>query len=61
MIILYVLGYRTIGTVEEFVAQLKEHLAAGVRKLIFVPYMYEMSQIETIANEIIPRLKAFQG
>jgi len=50
-----------IGTVDECVAQLKEHLAAGVQKLIFVPYQYEMSQIEIIADEIIPRLKAFQG
>jgi probable F420-dependent oxidoreductase len=47
-----------IGTVDECVAQLKEHIAAGVQKLIFVPYKYEMSQIETIAREIIPRLRA---
>ena len=47
-----------IGTVDECVAQLKEHLAAGVQKLIFVPYKYEMAQIETIAREIIPRLRA---
>ena len=46
-----------MGTVDECVAQLKEHLAAGVQKIIFVPYKYEMDQIETIANEIIPRLK----
>ena len=50
-----------IGTVDECVAQLKEHLAVGVQKLIFVPYKYEMSQIEIIANEIIPQLKAFQA
>ncbi len=50
-----------IGTVDECVAQLKAHLAAGVQKLIFVPYKYDMSQIEIIATEIIPRLKAFQG
>jgi alkanesulfonate monooxygenase len=47
-----------IGTVDECVAQLKEHLAAGVQKLIFVPYKYEMSQIEAIARDVIPRLKA---
>ena len=47
-----------MGTVDECVAQLKEHLAAGVQKIIFVPYKYEMDQIETIANEIIPRLRA---
>jgi len=47
-----------IGTVDECVAQLKEHLAAGVQKLIFVPYRYDPRQIEIIAHEIIPRLKA---
>ena len=46
-----------IGTVDECVAQLKEHLAAGVQKIIFVPYKYETEQIEIIAKEIIPRLK----
>jgi alkanesulfonate monooxygenase len=47
-----------LGTVDECVAQLKEHLAVGVQKLIFVPYKYDMQQIEIIAREIIPRLKA---
>jgi probable F420-dependent oxidoreductase len=47
-----------IGTVDECVAQLKEHLAVGTQKIIFVPYKYEMDQIETIAKEVIPRLKA---
>ena len=46
-----------MGTVDECVEQLKAHLAAGVQKLIFVPYRYEMDQIEIIAREIIPRLK----
>ena len=31
-----------LGTVDECVAQLKAHLAAGVQKIIFVPYKYEM-------------------
>jgi alkanesulfonate monooxygenase SsuD/methylene tetrahydromethanopterin reductase-like flavin-dependent oxidoreductase (luciferase family) len=47
-----------LGTVDECVAQLKEHLAVGVQKLIFVPYKYDPQQIEIIAREIIPRLKA---
>jgi probable F420-dependent oxidoreductase len=47
-----------MGTVDECVEQLKAHLAVGTQKLIFVPYKYEMQQIETIAREIIPRLKA---
>jgi alkanesulfonate monooxygenase len=46
-----------LGTVDECVEQLKTHLAVGVQKLIFVPYRYEMEQIEIIAREIIPRLK----
>ena len=50
-----------IGNVDECVAQLREHLAVGVQKIIFVPYKYEMRQIEIIANEIIPRLKASRG
>lgn len=46
-----------LGTVDDCVEQLKAHLDVGVQKLIFVPYKYEMDQIETIAREIIPRLK----
>lgn len=46
-----------MGTVDECVAQLKEHQSAGVQKLIFVPYKYEPQQIEIIAREIIPRLR----
>lgn len=46
-----------MGSVDECVAQLKEHLAVGVQKIIFVPYKYQMGQIEMIAREIIPRLK----
>jgi alkanesulfonate monooxygenase len=46
-----------IGTVDECVAQLREHLAVGTQKIIFVPYKYEPAQIETIAREIIPRQK----
>jgi probable F420-dependent oxidoreductase len=47
-----------LGTVDDCVEQLKVHLAAGVQKIIFVPYKYETEQIELIAREIIPRLKA---
>ena len=46
-----------LGTVDECVAQLKEHLAVGVQKIIFVPYKYDTEQIEIIAKEIIPRLR----
>ncbi len=47
-----------MGSVDDCVAQLREHIAAGVQKIIFVPYKYQTNQIETIAREIIPRLKA---
>lgn len=47
-----------LGTVDECVEQLKAHLAVGVQKLIFVPYKYDMKQIDIIAKDIIPRLKA---
>ncbi len=47
-----------MGTAEECVEQLKAHLAVGTQKIIFVPYKYEMEQIEIIAREVIPRLKA---
>jgi alkanesulfonate monooxygenase len=46
-----------MGTVDECVAQLEEHLDAGVQKIIFVPYRYQTDQIETIAREILPRLR----
>jgi alkanesulfonate monooxygenase len=46
-----------MGTVDECVEQLKEHLAVGVQKIIFVPYKYEMAQIEMIAQQIVPRLR----
>ncbi len=36
-----------MGTVDECVEQLKAHLAVGTQKIIFVPYKYEMEQIET--------------
>jgi alkanesulfonate monooxygenase len=46
-----------IGTVDECVSQLQAQLAAGVQKLIFIPYRYQMDQVEVIAREIIPRLR----
>jgi alkanesulfonate monooxygenase len=47
-----------MGSVDECVAQLREHLAVGVQKIIFVPYKYQPDQVEVIAREIIPRLRA---
>ncbi|HLU18622.1 MAG TPA: TIGR03619 family F420-dependent LLM class oxidoreductase [Pusillimonas sp.] len=48
-----------MGNVDECVAQLKEHIDAGVQKLIFVPYKYQMDQVEVIAKEIVPQLRAY--
>jgi alkanesulfonate monooxygenase len=47
-----------MGSVDECVAQLREHIAMGVQKIIFVPYKYQADQVETIAREVIPRLRA---
>ncbi|WP_082143726.1 LLM class flavin-dependent oxidoreductase [Nitratireductor soli] len=47
-----------MGSVDECVEQLRAHIDAGVQKIIFVPYKYQKDQVETIAKEIIPRLKA---
>jgi alkanesulfonate monooxygenase len=43
--------------VDECVEQLEAHLATGIDRIIFVPYKYEMEQVEVVAKEIIPRLK----
>ncbi len=47
-----------IGTVDECVAQLRAQLAAGVQKLILIPYRYQPDQLEILASEIIPRLRS---
>ena len=49
------------GTVEECVAQLRLHVAAGVHRIILIPYRYETEQVELIAREIIPRLMNAQA
>jgi alkanesulfonate monooxygenase len=45
------------GSVDECVEQLRAHVAAGVDRLILVPYRYEPAQVELIAKEILPRLR----
>jgi probable F420-dependent oxidoreductase len=47
-----------MGTADECVEQLRAHQKVGVQKIIFVPYKYEMAQVEVIAREIIPKLRA---
>jgi probable F420-dependent oxidoreductase len=46
-----------IGTIDDCVSQLRAQRAAGVQKLIFIPYRYRPDQVEIIAREIIPRLR----
>jgi len=46
-----------IGTVDECVPQLRAQIAAGVQKLILIPYRYQPDQIEIIARDIIPQLR----
>ncbi len=50
-----------MGTPEECVEQLEPHLAAGIDRIIFVPYKYEKEQIEALARDIIPRLEKKMG
>lgn len=44
------------GTVEECVSRLREHVATGVHRLIFIPYEYSPDQLEVLAREVLPRL-----
>ena len=47
-----------MGTPEECVEQLQAHVDTGIDRLIFVPYKYEAEQVEAIATDIIPKLRA---
>ena len=44
------------GDVKECVEQLRAHVAAGVDRIILIPYRYEREQVEVIAREILPHL-----
>ena len=46
-----------IGSVEECLAQLRAQQAAGVQKLILIPYKYRPDQVEIIARDIVPQLR----
>ncbi len=46
-----------MGSADECVEQLQTHIDAGCHKLIFVPYKYDMDQVNIIAKEIIPKLQ----
>jgi alkanesulfonate monooxygenase len=47
-----------MGTPGECLEQIQAHVDAGVDRIIFVPYRYEMEQIQAIAREVIPLLKS---
>jgi probable F420-dependent oxidoreductase len=44
------------GSVDECVAQLRAHVAAGVHRIILIPYRYEPEQVDLIAKEVLPRV-----
>lgn len=46
-----------IGTPEECVEQIESHMATGVDRLVFVPYKYEMDQVEALARDVLPKLR----
>jgi alkanesulfonate monooxygenase len=45
------------GTVDDCVGQLRGHVAAGVDRIILIPYRYDPEQVEIIARDIVPRLR----
>lgn len=47
-----------MGSVDECVEQLRPHLEAGLDRVVLLPYRYQMEQVEIIARELLPRLKA---
>jgi alkanesulfonate monooxygenase len=49
-----------MGTPEECVEQLQKHIETGIDRIIFVPYKYEKEQIDSLANDIIPKLRPKQ-
>lgn len=44
------------GSVDECIEQLRAHVAAGVDRLILIPYRYDREQVEIIARDILPAL-----
>jgi len=44
------------GTPEECAEQLRPHIRAGVNRIIFIPYHYQLEQLELITKEVIPRI-----
>jgi alkanesulfonate monooxygenase SsuD/methylene tetrahydromethanopterin reductase-like flavin-dependent oxidoreductase (luciferase family) len=44
------------GSAAECVEQLRAHVAAGVNRIILIPFRYQPEQLERIAKEVLPRL-----
>jgi hypothetical protein len=44
--------------IDTAIEQLQAHIETGIDRIIFVPYRYEMEQVEAIATDIIPKLRA---
>lgn len=45
------------GTADMCAQRLREHFAAGVDRIVLVPYRYEPAQVERIAEEVLPALE----
>jgi alkanesulfonate monooxygenase SsuD/methylene tetrahydromethanopterin reductase-like flavin-dependent oxidoreductase (luciferase family) len=44
------------GSAAECVEQLRAHVAAGVNRIILIPFRYQAEQLERIAKEVLPAL-----
>jgi alkanesulfonate monooxygenase len=44
--------------VDDCVEQLREHIDAGVHRIVLIPYRYQPEQVELIAREIVPKLRS---
>jgi probable F420-dependent oxidoreductase len=42
------------GTPQQCAQQLREHIDAGVRHIVLVPYNYEIEQVEALASDVLP-------
>lgn len=45
------------GTPEQCAEQIQKHIDVGERHIVFVPYNYELEQLDRIAGEILPLLE----
>jgi alkanesulfonate monooxygenase SsuD/methylene tetrahydromethanopterin reductase-like flavin-dependent oxidoreductase (luciferase family) len=44
------------GTPEQCAEQIAAHLEAGTQHVVFVPYLYDLEQVERLATEVLPLL-----